>query len=126
MPIYKSFVGFGSQAGTAAPVVTTLESNIAPAIVWSRASIGTYYGTAAGAFTANKTWIAPYGDWSGFGNPYMALWNETGAINGYMTFDRLDANIIEWRCLDAAGNLADLGSLISSTKVYLPEIRVYP
>jgi len=46
-----------AQAGTAAPTVTVANSDTIPAgtPVWTRTAVGTFIGTLAGAFLANKT-----------------------------------------------------------------------
>ncbi len=51
--VYKALL---TQVGTAAPTAIVAENQIG-AIVWSRAGVGSYAGTLAGAFTANKTYL---------------------------------------------------------------------
>ncbi len=40
----------------AAPTVIELENTIGP-IIWTRSAVGIYFGTLAGAFTLNKTYV---------------------------------------------------------------------
>jgi len=54
----KRYVALLSQSGTDAPVATVLENTLGGAVVWIRDFAGTYIGTLAGAFTANKTFIS--------------------------------------------------------------------
>ena len=51
---YKSYVALLSQTGTAAPTAIVLENSLGD-IVWTRNSIGIYYGTLTGAFQSAKT-----------------------------------------------------------------------
>jgi hypothetical protein len=51
---YKSYVALISQTGTAAPTATVLENSLGD-IVWTRNSLGIYYGTLTGAFPSAKT-----------------------------------------------------------------------
>jgi hypothetical protein len=51
---YKSYVALMSQTGTAAPTATILENSLGD-IVWTRNSLGIYYGTLTGAFQSGKT-----------------------------------------------------------------------
>jgi hypothetical protein len=53
---YKSYVALISQSLTAAPTVTILENTLGD-IVWTRFTVGGYYGTLTGVFLANKTFI---------------------------------------------------------------------
>lgn len=48
-----------TQGGTAAPVATVLENTLGGTVVWTRASLGTYTATLAGAFLANKVLFSP-------------------------------------------------------------------
>jgi hypothetical protein len=56
LPTYKKYIALISQSSTNAPLVIELENTIGP-IVWTRNSTGIYYGTLAGVFTANKTYV---------------------------------------------------------------------
>lgn len=52
---YKTYTAIVSQSGTSDPTVIVLENGLSDNVVWERTSSGTYTGTLAGAFTADKT-----------------------------------------------------------------------
>jgi hypothetical protein len=54
---YKSAVGYLTQAGTAAPVLTIVGENNIGAFTTSYSSSGVYAILRTGAFTAGKTWV---------------------------------------------------------------------
>jgi hypothetical protein len=56
LPTYTKYIALISQSSTADPTVIELENTIGP-IVWTRTSVGIYFGTLTGAFTANKTYV---------------------------------------------------------------------
>jgi len=56
LPTYTKYIALISQSSTAAPTVVEIENTIGP-IIWTRASVGIYLGTLAGAFTLNKTYV---------------------------------------------------------------------
>jgi hypothetical protein len=56
LPTYTKYIALISQSSTAAPTVIELENTIGP-IVWTRTSVGIYFGTLTGAFTASKTYV---------------------------------------------------------------------
>lgn len=56
---YKVYVALLTQAGTDAPVATVLENTLGGTVVWTRSAAGSYLGTLANAFTANKTFLFP-------------------------------------------------------------------
>lgn len=49
LPTYTKYIALITQSGTAAPTVNILENTIGE-IVWTRNSVGLYYGTLTGAF----------------------------------------------------------------------------
>jgi hypothetical protein len=78
LPTYKKYIALITQSTTNAPTVIELENTIGP-IVWTRTAVGVYFGTLAGAFTLDKT--------------YVMLSNvETNSI---VTAERRDNNSIE-------------------------------
>ena len=78
LPTYKKYIGLISQSTTNDPTVIELENTIGP-IVWTRTAVGIYFGTLAGVFTLDKT--------------YVMLSNvETNSI---VTAERRDNNSIE-------------------------------
>jgi hypothetical protein len=59
---YKVYTALLSQTGTSAPVISSFnnlpfENTLGGAIVWTRASTGSYLGTLNGAFTVDKTFV---------------------------------------------------------------------
>jgi hypothetical protein len=57
--VYRALL---TQTGTDAPVATVLENTLGGDVVWTRADIGVYVGTLAGAFpSASKTALPPLG-----------------------------------------------------------------
>jgi hypothetical protein len=56
LPTYKKYIALISQSTTNNPTVVELENTIGP-IIWTRTAVGVYFGTLAGAFTLNKTYV---------------------------------------------------------------------
>jgi hypothetical protein len=56
LPTYKKYIALISQSSTSAPTVIELENTIGP-IIWTRSAVGVYFGTLAGAFTLDKTYV---------------------------------------------------------------------
>ena len=56
IPTYKKYIALISQSSTSAPTSIELENTIGP-IIWTRATAGIYFGTLAGAFTLDKTYV---------------------------------------------------------------------
>jgi hypothetical protein len=78
LPTYKKYIALITQSTTNAPTVIELENTIGP-IVWTRTAVGVYFGTLAGVFTLDKT--------------YVMLSNVE--LNGIVTAERRDNNSIE-------------------------------
>lgn len=65
--VYRALL---TQTGTDAPVATVIENTLGGEVVWTRGNLGTYAGTLANAFTADKTFVniqgdLAVGDWDG-------------------------------------------------------------
>ena len=56
LPTYKKYIALITQSSTSAPTVIELENTIGP-IIWTRTAVGVYFGTLAGAFTLDKTYV---------------------------------------------------------------------
>jgi hypothetical protein len=56
LPTYKKYIALISQSSTSAPTSIELENTIGP-IIWTRGTVGIYFGTLAGAFTLDKTYV---------------------------------------------------------------------
>lgn len=107
---FKSYTATLTQAGTAAPTATPVnagEAEYLGAIVWTRSAVGTYVGTLAGAFTADKTIIVV--------TPSDPL-KPASAV-------RTDANTVTLKtAAETTGTLALADGCLSGASV---EIRVY-
>ncbi len=57
---YKKYVALLSQSGTSAPTATVFENSLGETVVWTRDGVGTYTGTLAGAFPAEKVFAVAY------------------------------------------------------------------
>ena len=56
LPTYKKYIALITQSSTSAPTVIELENTIGP-IIWTRTAVGVYFGTLAGVFTLDKTYV---------------------------------------------------------------------
>lgn len=109
---YEVYTALLTQTGTNAPVATVLENTLGGTVVWTRSLAGTYVGTLAGAFTANKTALLPM--------QLDLVGTETGAIVSWL--DENSVNIV-------SVTLGDLPTVTPADSVLinaLIEIRVYP
>lgn len=105
---YLKYVCTLSQTGTAAPTVTILENTLGN-IVWTRASVGSYLGTLAGAFPVTaKVWFAKV-------NPQQT----TGRHNIVLNY--AGPNTIQLLTF-----FNDNATPIDDTQLASIEIRVYP
>lgn len=107
---YLKYVAIMEQSGTDAPVATILENTIG-AIVWTRASTGSYRGTLAGAFLEGKVVI--------FTNPD---WNNTNAF--VSNASRINDDRIDYGTYD--GGSAGIAIALTDGGIIHIEIRVYP
>lgn len=98
--LYKALI---TQTSTGAPTVTVLFNTIG-AIVWTRTTTGSYVGTLASAFTANKT---------------MCFINNTSA--GFTIFQQATANTVTLVTQDITGT--NLDGKITNASI---TIEVYP
>ena len=95
-----------SQSSTSAPTAVVLENNLSGPIVWTRDSLGTYFGTLVGAFTASKTMVL------------LTLNYAAASVTGYAV--RSSTDVVMLQTINA-GNTATDGKLVSASL----EIRVY-
>lgn len=100
---YLKYVALLSQDGTAAPTATVLENTLGGTVVWSRTDVGTYLGTLAGAFTADKTVVFC-----------------TISSNPFLYFYPFSTDEVKMESADISTTLTDG---LASTSI---EIRVYP
>ena len=101
---YKSYVGLVNLNSNPSPS-STFENNIGP-IVWSKNSVGVYYGTLAGAFTVSKTDILV--------NKYTASGTQVPAVG-----QTVDINNIAIKTTNTSG------AAVEANDSYRVEIRVY-
>ena len=105
---YKVYSALLTQSGTDAPTAIVLENTLGGEIVWSRDSIGEYYGTLNGVFKINKVW--------GFvsnSSPSAQYYSQLQIVNG-------DINSINVQCFNNTTSSSD--NVLLSTPI---EIRVY-
>lgn len=107
------------------PIITAIANTLGGDVVWSRVGTGNYWGVLAGAFTENKTYMPPFGNYED-SNPYIALWGGSGAINGYYTISWRDENTINLISENVSGISVDISTLIGASTIWLPKIEVYP
>tara|TARA_R100000541_G_scaffold14641_1_gene24011 strand:- start:508 stop:966 length:459 start_codon:yes stop_codon:yes gene_type:complete len=73
---YTVYTALLNQAGTAAPVATTLQNTTGKTFVWTRQSAGNYTITASTAlFTVNKTIV--FGNQGNGNSTNIVRWNRT-------------------------------------------------
>lgn len=110
---YLVYSALMNQSGVAAPTATILQNTLG-AIVWSRLGVGSYAGTLAGVFTANKTFclIGSSGDFTGSDPDMQLVQLSRGSIN----------HVFLNSITNGAGNFSTDDSVIEVSI----EIRVYP
>lgn len=124
---YKSIQHQITQTGGAAPSQNELQ-NFIGSVAWSRVAAGDYELTGTNLFTANKTVICGMGSLDGTnGHVWQGIAKSGvgGAIVGFYSLYRVDANTIKMLVMDNTYTLVDLSSLIGTAYIDLPEIRVY-
>jgi len=108
------YVAMLQQDGTDAPTAIVLENTIGD-IVWTRLDIGTYRGTLANAFPANRTWIIP---------SYTTLINGGDQII-VCDLIRISDNQIEMNLFDIT-DLSSADLMLADPLSLTVEIRIYP
>jgi len=108
------YVAMLQQDGTDAPTAIVLENTIGD-IVWTRLDIGTYRGTLANAFPANRTWIIP---------SYTTLINGGDQII-VCDLIRISDNQIEMNLFDIT-DLSGADLMLADPLSLTVEIRIYP
>lgn len=125
---YDVYVATMTQSGTSNPTVTTLQNTLTDTTpTWVRTSIGRYTLTATGSFPdVDKLWIGGVAVNFNSGSSVVALCNGSNVINGNYILRYASADNLVMYVYDISGTLTDLSTLVGSTKICLPEIRVYP
>lgn len=122
---YLIYTAMFQQTGTDAPVVTVFENTLGGNVVWSRDSEGNYSGLLLNGFPDDLTHFAPFGNFGGDGSTYLPLWGGSGAILGYWTMYKANEDSIAIQVKNPSGVAVDLSTLIGTTKLYLPDVKVY-
>ena len=123
---YAAYVVSITQAGTAAPSPTVLYNNLPLGTpTWSRVSAGIYRATLTGSFLEAKTHIAFGVSLGASTSIAQVLYGATG-VEGYIYFDRESDNVLRLTTVSAATNLpTEISTLIGTSLIMLPEVRVY-
>ncbi len=126
---YATYVATMTQSGTSAPSVAILQNTLVDTTpVWTRSGTGDYVLTATASFTnyATKVWISGMSDDANIGAPGISLRDVNGVVVGSYKLYIVDADRVKMAIFNTASTQVDLSTLIGTTKIYLPEIRVYP
>lgn len=126
---YNTYVGTMTQSGTSAPVVSILQNTLVDTTpTWTRSGVGDYVLTATSSFPsyATKLWISGMSDDANIGASSIPIINATGGVVGHYKIYASDADRVKMAVFNTAGSQVDLVTLIGTTKIYLPEIRIYP
>lgn len=123
---YSVYTALLTQTGTDAPLATVLENTLGGTVVWTRQSPGRYIGTLAGAFTVDKTFISGFTNWAGDASVYIPI-SETSSVIGYYTvYPSFDGDFLTLEIRDAEFNEIEFSTLFGASKMYFPDIKVYP
>ena len=126
---YNTYVATMTQSGTSNPVAAILQNTLVDTTpVWTRTGVGEYTLTATSSFPnfATKLWISGMSDDANIGATSIPIINVTGGVVGHYKIYASDADRVKMSIFNLAGSLVDLVTLVGTTKIYLPEIRIYP
>ncbi len=125
---YDVYVATMTQSGTSDPVVTVLENTLTDTTpTWVRTLQGRYTLTATASFPdVDKLWINGLAVNFNTGSSVVAICNSSSVISGNYILRYGSADALVMYVYDLTGTPTDLGTLIGTTKICLPEIRVYP
>jgi hypothetical protein len=107
--VYRALL---TQSGTDAPTAVVLENSIG-AIVWEYSSTGIYTATLSGAFTANKTGLAPVGNLT------------VPDVSSFALFSRTSANVLTLYTV-SVGTFSGASPSDELLNEVLVQIYVYP
>jgi len=123
-PAYKVYTASLTQDGTDAPVATVLEDTIG-AIGWARSTTGGYTLTFETPIDLSKVYINGLSDWNGSSSIYLTI-TDGSTVKGYYNMYFTDNTTLTLEFQSEIFAYSDISTLMSSTsKLYLPEIRVY-
>jgi len=117
-----------TQSGTDAPTPYLFTNTLVDSTpTWTRSSQGRYVLNATDSFPDSaKIWIGGLGIDFNSGSSVVALCDGANVINGNYILRYASIDGLIMYVYDLAGVLTDLSTLIGTTKICLPEIRVYP
>ena len=70
---YKVYSALLIQSGIDAPVATVMQNTLGADVIWTRDSVGVYFGTCTGQLTVDKTIIFSQGNTSLSGSIYPSI-----------------------------------------------------
>lgn len=119
---YRSYVALITQSGTSAPIAKVLTGTVA--INWSYFGVG-YYRSQSSLFTdPDKVWVAGMDDGQ-TSMTFIPISNGSSVIGYYSVLKATVNGSIDIAVYDSSFMQVDLGSLIGTDKLALPEIRIY-
>lgn len=128
---YNVYVASFVQSGAEAPSsVYVLENTLVDTTpTWTRTGAGEYVLTATASFPdfATKLWIDGMSNSLAEGTTAIPILNKSLTITGYYSINAVDIDSVKMTVVNGVGTKVDLSSLVTvSTRIYLPEIRIYP
>jgi len=124
---FKSYIAVLEQTGVNIPSATILQDTI-EGTSWSRATLGVYILNFETPIVVNKLHIPSFTDWVGSSLSLMPIATSTGGVNeivGYYTLNSDSPNGLELKFYDVSLAPAEMSAIMTGSKLYLPEIRVY-
>lgn len=124
---YLVYVPIITQAGTDAPVAVALDNTVV-AGTWVRDSAGVYNVSTTTPYDLTKTTILGMGSFTDAGSATIPI-TDGASILGYITYYSFNdgGNLgLAMDVQDATFTLVDLSTLVGTSRIYLPEVRVYP
>jgi hypothetical protein len=124
---YLVYVPIITQTGVDAPIDIKLDNTIGVG-TWNRDSVGVYNVTTTTTFDVAKTTILGMGSFIDSGTAAIVL-TDGGSIVGYAMYYLFNDSGNLGLAIDVVDDgfvARDLVTLIGTSKLYLPEVRVYP
>ncbi len=127
---YNVYVASMTQSETSAPSARILQNTLVDATpTWTRTGDGEYVLTATASFPSytTKLWIGNTCEGLGDGGAVIPLVSKALTVAGYYTITAIDADSLKMTIFNTLGTKVDLQVLVGvTTRIYLPEIRIYP
>ena len=124
---YLVYVPVITQSGTDAPTDVKLANTLLVG-TWARSNTGVYNVTTTTPYDLEKTTILGMGSFSDIGTSTLVI-TDGSAIVGYVMYYPFQDGSNLGLAMDVVDNTfspVDLSTIIGTTKLYLPEVRVYP